>query len=148
MRKIKFLHIVRDDKFFTPVKSYFDKQDTIESEYLLYLPSKKSLSFIHKEELTTICSSAISLKKKLRTGEYDVIYLHSFQFYFYRFFNCIPHNKIIIWWAWGYDIYDGQFFGIKSYIEINYLKEHTHLLLKNIVFLPPCLKHLFISFIN
>lgn len=106
-RKIKILHLVRDDKkFFEPVLKQFDSDSRLENHCVLVVP-KESDAFksIPKTERITPIWSREQKKDFLTNGDYDVLFLHSFCSAYWDLLNFVPKNKIVIWWAWGMDIY-------------------------------------------
>ncbi len=123
-KQIRFLHIVKDDKFLSPTMKSFSLADTIASSYICYTGGK-NLRFIKPEDGVEVFESARSFRKRLRSGDYDVVYLHSLQFSILRFIRSIPKDKVMIWWAWGYDIYGQQVVGMKSFINIDIFKPET-----------------------
>jgi hypothetical protein len=124
MRIIRFLHVVKDDKFTAPVKKSFDNDAMIASEYIHYC-WRKHLKYLDKEPYVSLYYKSKDFKKRLQKNDYDVLYLHSLHFSVMRFLKYVPSDKIVIWWAWGGDIYDGQLLGLKSYVHIDTLKPIT-----------------------
>ena len=99
--KIRFLHIAYNrHKFMGAVTSFFDGDERIENRYL----------FLDEEGPETI-----------KGGDYDVAYFHSLPDRSWRLLKFVPENKTIIWWAWGYDIYE-SFYGLSPFISIRYLQ--------------------------
>ncbi len=122
---IRLLHICRDDKFLKDTISGFSKMtDSVVSEYVILKQKNEKLKYVIENELT-VFTNRKSFKEKLRKGDYDAVYLHSFPPENYWVLRCIPKDKIIIWWAWGYDIYNGGIYGWKSYIKTNSIKKET-----------------------
>lgn len=106
-RKIKILHIVRDDKkFFDPVLKQFDSDPRLENRCILVV-AKESDAFksIPKTERITPIWSREQKRDHLTNGDYDVLFLHSFCPGNWDLLNYVPPKKIVIWWAWGMDIY-------------------------------------------
>lgn len=127
MRQIHFLHILKDDKFVEPVMKGFAMEEEISSEYIYY-NRKGPLKFIKKESGITIYNNRKDFIKKLKSGEYDVLYLHSMQYFFYLFLKYIPKDKILVWWEWGYDIYGDQALGMKSFVNMDFYMPQTQAL--------------------
>lgn len=124
----KILHIFPDDKFFDSVSTFFDLIPNIRNEYV-YLCSKdyqfKYIKLISKikciyeyEEYTNF----------IKGTDADIIYLHSLNDW--EMFKYIPSNKKIIWWSWGYDIYEPTTFFTKPILNISLYKKKTTELLK------------------
>lgn len=115
---IYFLHLIKDDKFFESTVQRFSNMSNISSEYVLYNPFHRSLKYVKKNVL--VYSRKKDIKRVLCESKYDVIYLHSLPVELYPIIKYIPSDKIVIWWAWGYDLYSPGPFGIKdSFINIH-----------------------------
>lgn len=106
-RKIKILHIVRDDKkFFEPVLKQFDSDPRLENRCILVVAKENdAFKSIPKTERITPIWSREQKRDYLTNGDYDVLFLHSFCPSMWYLLNYVPKNKIVIWWAWGMDIY-------------------------------------------
>lgn len=124
MEKIRFLHVVKDDKFNTHIKISFNANESISSEYIYYC-WRKQLRYLDKEEDVSLYYESKDFIRRLQKDDYDVLYLHSLHFSIMRFLKYVPSDKIVIWWAWGSDIYDGQLLGLRSYVHIETLKPIT-----------------------
>ncbi len=125
-KRIRFLHIVKDDKFLASTILSFEQQDVIDSTYIYFRKKGRKLHFIKPEDNIEIYDSVKDFRNRLVSGDYDVVYLHSLQFGIMRFLRSIPKDKILIWWAWGYDIYGQQVLGMKSFINIEVFKPETN----------------------
>ena len=125
MAKVRFLHVTKDDKFAYPVRDGFSKWDEVISEYVCYHPSDSPLKYIHEGDEIMVFHKAADFINKLRSNDYDVLYLHSLQLNFYPFIKYIPSEKIVIWWAFGFDIYGGQVMDMKSFVNIDCFKPKT-----------------------
>lgn len=124
-KKVRFLHICRDDKFLRGVITRFPSMsDMISSEFIILKGSSKPLKYIDENDLT-VFTNRKSFRSKLKEGGYDVVYFHSLPPNNYWMINSIPKDKIIIWWSWGYDIYNGGIWGWKSFINIDLIKPET-----------------------
>lgn len=148
-RKIKVLHILKDDKkFFEPVLKQFESDPRLENQCILVV-DKESDAFksIPKTERITPIWSREQKKDYLTNGDYDVLFLHSFCPNNWNILNYVPENKIIIWWAWGVDIYcdnekkTSMLIPIKLYMQDTYryrfknygITYYLKLLAKNII---------------
>ncbi len=102
---VNILHIFPDDKFFDGVSAFFDSLDGVTNHYYLYTtePDYK-FSYIQHTEKVTIISDFAEYCRILRAPGIDIIYLHSMcDWKLFRYFG---RDKKIIWWSWGYDIYN------------------------------------------
>ena len=125
MNTIRFLHIVKDDKFLHPVMSNFANYENINSQYVYFRDSRKDMRFIRDEDNVEIYSESDAFIRRIQQPGYDVLYLHSLQINFYPFINYIPKDKIVIWWAWGYDIYGQQILGLDSFVNLDFFRKRT-----------------------
>ena len=125
MARVRFLHVVKDDKFFHPVMNLFSGCEEIESKCIIYNPTREAFSFIKENDGVDVYTKADDFVKRLNLLNYDVLYLHSLQPFFYKFIKDIPKNIILIWWAWGYDIYGQQILGLDSFINTNFYGKKT-----------------------
>ena len=124
---IKFLHIITDDKFSEPTIKRFDEIHQIESRYLLF-KKRAALTYLKDNDRVIVLSDKNNFIKELLVSDYDVLFLHSLSPISYWIFKYIPSDKVVIWWAWGYDIYGGLF-GKRLFIPIDILKEKTKIIL-------------------
>lgn len=116
-RKI-ILHIVKDEKFFDGVFENFESDKRFENQALLIVKNTQKYVFKYiKKPQNVKLINCYSLKKILKNGFYDIIFFHSLALYEYKYFKWIPKDKIVIWWAWGYDIYH-TVRGLKPLIQI------------------------------
>lgn len=126
---IRILHITPDDKFFDSVITHFEKDDRLENRSIVIVKSADyKFRYVKSIEKITLLWSKRKIKTLLKTGNYDVIFFHSLPESLYKLFKYIPKEKIIIWWGWGYDIYE-SFYGIKPLIEIELYKPITRQLI-------------------
>ena len=96
-KKVRFLHICRDDKFLRGVITRFPSMsDRISSEFIILKGSSKPLKYIDENDLT-VFTNRKSFRSKLKEGGYDVVYFHSLPPNNYWMINSIPKDKIIIW---------------------------------------------------
>lgn len=105
MNKIKVLHVFEDEKFFDNVSSFFNSIQILENIYAICLDKKYTLKFIKNIDLLTIYYSFSDYSKLFSSQDIDVIYFHSLSPTFFRLYRYISKDKIVIWWAWGYDLY-------------------------------------------
>ena len=124
MRRIRFLHVVKDDKFFHPIMEAFSKCNEIESKSVLF-KRRKVLSYIKEKDNVEIYSEERAFVERIIKSDYDVLYLHSLPLYLYKFIKHIPKDKIVIWWTYGYDIYGQQILGLDSFINLNFYGKQT-----------------------
>lgn len=101
------LHVFSDDKFFDNVSDFFDTIPCLENRYVYYTPNKEyKFLFIKNIHKLKVVNNINAYKKEFACPEVKIIYFHSLHPSWYKYFKFIPKTKIIIWWAWGYDIYN------------------------------------------
>lgn len=106
MNTIKFLHIIKDDKFFDDVFLQFEQIPNFENNALLLVKNTHRYQFTHiklKDKVRLVESK--DLIQILKEGRYDFVFFYSLPVRFYKYVTRIPNNKKIIWWCWGYEIY-------------------------------------------
>lgn len=119
IRKIKILHLVRDDKFIDGPVDLFEQDGRFENRcFMIANNPEYKFKYIKKTDRITICCDKKSLKRELQRVDYDVLFLYALTDY--DIFKYIPNDKIVIWWAWGFDIY-----GAKRFLDIPLYKPLT-----------------------
>lgn len=130
-KKVRLLHICRDDKFLKGVMSGFLQiSNSITSEFIIFKPKNKKLKYGDENELGVFVSRRL-FKAKLKNGDYDAVYFHSLPPENYWMINSIPKDKIVIWWSWGFDIYNGGIYGWNSFINVDSIKKETKTIQNN-----------------
>ncbi|MCH4099757.1 MAG: TDP-N-acetylfucosamine:lipid II N-acetylfucosaminyltransferase [Prevotella sp.] len=99
---MKNLHCCVDDKFIDGAISLFEADRNVQNIYVIiknesnyqfhYIKSHK-VEIIKEDSFLDFCK------------EFDVIYLHSLFCISPTLIQKIPHNKKVVWFSWGYDIY-------------------------------------------
>lgn len=119
MKKIRVLHIVKDDKFIDGPLSHFEDDGRFENFVVMIVDSPDyKCKFIKNQEKIKFLYNKRLVKEELQKDDYDAIFFYSLTDY--RIFNYIPQKKIVIWWAWGYDIY-----GYDRFLDISLYKPLT-----------------------
>ena len=126
---IRFLHIIRDDKFAEGTIKEFDKKEQIESKYILF-QKKAELKYLKDNQRVIAYRDKKQFVKEIKSDDYDVLFFHSLSPVAYWMINYIPSDKVVIWWAWGYDIYGGVM-GARLFVQLDGLKVQTKILSKN-----------------
>ena len=148
MNKVRFLHIVKDDKFEDLVRDSFAHLDQVSSSYIHYHPSKRALRFIGGNPAITVYSNRRDFVRRIKASDYDVLYLHSLHPSFYPFINSIPRDKTVIWWEFGYDIYGQRALNLDSFIKLDFFKEETLIAQAAVPFATKCKRLFFKYFLN
>ena len=124
-RKLRVLHITPDDKFFDGVYTAYENNEVFENKALFYAPKKDyQFRYIKRTDDLEIYYRKKDVKERLKRDDYDIVFLHSMPYAFYQFVACIPDNRKVIWWGWGYDIYE-KLHGLPAIVDINLYKEKT-----------------------
>lgn len=101
------LHVFSDDKFFDNISNFFDAIPNLENRYIYYTPDKDyKFIFIKEIKKLKVVNAFKLYKEEFTRSDVDVIYFHSLSPQWYKYFSFIPKTKKIIWWSWGYDIYN------------------------------------------
>lgn len=141
--KIRVLHFVKDDKFIDDALISFEKDGRFENECFIIVddPEYHFKLIKNNSKIKRLYNSPM-IKEELQRTDYDAIFFFSLTDY--HIFKHIPKDKIVIWWAWGFDIYGPErFINIQLYksLTINYLRnqnislvDHIKRLLKKIPF--------------
>ncbi len=122
--QIRFLHVANDEKFFDRVYNRFVNDSRISnSAFLMVKTSNENPRWIHSDEVELI-DSIVKAKQRLNRDDYDVIYFHSMTVMNWHLLRFVPKDKIVIWWLYGFDIYDGVN-GAKPIIPLENYKAFT-----------------------
>lgn len=125
-QKIRILHFVRDDRFVDGPLNCFDKDGRFESEVFLVVNSADyKFRLIKNTDRIKLLYNRKMVKATLQRKDYDVVFFYSLTNY--KIINYIPDDKIVIWWAWGFDIY-----GPKRFLDILLYKPLTGSHLKQV----------------
>ena len=131
-RKIRIFHIIQDDKFLDGVMNAFESEIRYDNHYFYFCKSKNhEFKWIKNVEKIKLIYTPQIAKKILGRSDYDVVFFCSMLDY--QAFKYIPENKIVIWWAWGYDLY-----GKDRFINVPLYKFLTKIYVnrKNLKILP------------
>lgn len=128
---IRLLHITIDDKFFDSIYQKFDEDDRIENSAIcLVNDGFNGFKYINNINCVVPLCGRTQIKNFLNNNIYDVVYFHSLHAKHWWIINHIPKDKVIIWWAWGYDLYY-DWRGCSSHIKVNLLKPLTKKIVKD-----------------
>lgn len=125
-RTINLLHIVREYKFYKPVSKDYEKSSYYNNLYLFYQQkdyNKEYLKFENVKEVTIADSSRFVLEF-IDKNKVDAVFFHSVSVVDWKLISKIPSNVVIIWWAWGYELYS-KYGVLQPFININQYKKYT-----------------------
>ena len=121
---LRVLHIATDDKFFDDVFNLWEKDTRFENSAVLFTRSKDyEFSYIKNTKKVQLLWNPEMIKLCLNSRGYDILFFHSLPATYYNYFMNIPDDKIVIWWAWGYELYGSS---KNSLIKINLYKPKTN----------------------
>lgn len=124
-RKIKVLHITPDEKFFDGVFSRWENDENFSNKALFYTCCKNyQLKHIKRTNVLEIYYKFNDISDRLQKDDYDAVFVHSMPFTIYKIISIIPENKIVIWWGWGFDIYN-RAAGLPPIVKTNLYKDKT-----------------------
>ena len=108
-RKIRVLHITPDDKFFDFVYPLWETVPMFANRAALFpdqhVHRSCDLKYIKNRDSVTVFDSKGDFISFLVAGDYDVVFFHSLLPKYYDLLASVPQEKVVIWWAWGVDLY-------------------------------------------
>jgi hypothetical protein len=105
----KILHIALDDKFFDEVYETFEHDKRLSNEAVLVVSRKNYvIQRIKSVEKVRVMWVKNLIIKMLLGGDYNAIFFHSLNFDRWWLFDYIPDDKVVFWWAFGFDLYYGN----------------------------------------
>lgn len=123
-KTITILHVFPDDKFFDSVSNFFNALPNINNLFCYYSKNNKPFKYIKKENIIKKYTDWNEYTLLFKSPNIDIIYFHSIPINYYKLFKYIDQQKIVIWWCWGYDIYNS--YGLlKPLINIDLYKPLT-----------------------
>ncbi len=137
-KNIVVLHLFLDDKFFDLTSDFFDALEGVDNLYYFYSSNKNyQFKYIKKSDKVKLIHDYKKYVSLFSELEVDVIYVQALSYRFYKYFKYISPKKKIIWWSWGYDIYNSIGF-YPSLVKLDLYKAATRhsrclLTLRNIV---------------
>ncbi len=143
----KILHIFPDEKFFDGVSDFFDSLNGIGNIYIFHGPKGYHFKFIKNVDKIKFFDNISDYRNFISTADVDAVYLHSLQDL--SVFEYFSNNVKVIWWSWGYDIYDRRSPLSKPLVDIELYKPITKRLIGNSLKLTPYkwLKYRLLKFI-
>ena len=98
--KLKMLHIVKDDKFVDGAASLFETDSRVENTYILI---GVATTFKYIKNTSILFVAPENCLEFINT--YDVVVLHSLPVIPLDIIKNIKSEIKVVWYAWGYDIY-------------------------------------------
>lgn len=110
------LHVFPDEKFFDGVSNTFDKVEGITNHYIFYTPDRNyKFKFIRSQQKIRIETNKKEYYKCFSDKSIDVIFFHSLSNYYYELVLKADSKKVIIWWSWGYDLYQTNLINLELF---------------------------------
>ena len=123
--KYRLLHIVVDDKFTDGVIKHNSNSSIISHKYVLIgKHSNERFNYIKNAESIEFCNSVKEFVSIINESSIDAVYLYGLHLNWYKYIKVIPPSIPVIWWSWGYDLYNSSGL-VPPYVQINMLKEAT-----------------------
>lgn len=123
---IRFLQVVLDDmSFFDSVTPRFEADERLLVTNVIIVKDKDyKFKCIKNHEKVTVLWNKRMVRDFFKKGEYDVVHLYTLIPQHWNLIKYIPKDKKIIWWAWGWDLYD-SFLGLDPLLKVDRLKPQT-----------------------
>lgn len=126
MKQITILHIFSDEKFFDGVSRFFDALENVNNIYVFYTPDKDfNFTYIKRTDVVKVVHDMESYAEYLSHPDIDIIYLQSLNPDFYPYFQYIDDAKKIIWWCFGFEIYQYYTMALQPLVPITLYKPLT-----------------------
>lgn len=123
---IRFLQVVLDDmSFFDAITPRFEADERLLVTNVIIVKEKDyKFKCIKNYEKVTVLWNKRMVCDFFKNGEYDVVYLYTLIPQHWDLIKYIPNDKKIIWWAWGWDLYD-TFLGLEPLLKVDRFKPLT-----------------------
>lgn len=121
---ITILHIFVDDKFPKGVYCQYQKEGSTNNLCAIFKKGNEDFKYVGDVEGLNVLSERSQIKDYLKNTHYDAVFFHSLPVKYWPYISYIPKEKKIIWWAWGYDLYDLPY-GLKPFIKVDLYKPLT-----------------------
>lgn len=135
MKKVTILHVFTDDKFFDATSQLYDQLKGVKNLYYFYTKDRNyKFQRIKRTKIIKIINDITEYRDLFSNESIDIIFFYSLRPEFNNLFKYIGKDKIVIWWAWGCDIYYPFFFNdiaplipcnLYKPLTLKYLQEHN-----------------------
>ena len=146
---IRFLQVVLDDmSFFDSITPRFEADERLLVTNVIIVKEKDyKFKCIKNHEKVTVLWNKRMVRDFFKKGEYDVVYLYTLIPQHWDLIKYIPKSKKIIWWAWGWDLYD-TFLGLDPLLKVDRFKPLTIDLTDERKSLKEIVKNLYVDYIR
>lgn len=105
---IVILHVFIDGMNVSNMANNYDSLPNVENLYYFYAPQEKFKLTKINDHRVKIIHDINEYVGYFSDPKVDVIVFYSLPYQYYYLFDYIDDSKYVVWWAWGYDIYNGQ----------------------------------------
>ena len=105
---IVILHVFIDGMNVVNTADVYDSLPNVLNLYYFYAPQKNFKLTKINDHRVKIIKDFNEYIRNFSDPQVDVIVFYSLPYHYYYLFNYIDDSKYVVWWAWGYDIYNGQ----------------------------------------
>lgn len=105
---IVILHVFIDGMNVSNMANAYDSLPNVENLYYFYAPQKEFKLTKINDRRVKIIHDFEEYVGYFSDPQIDVIVFSSLPYQYYYLFDYIDDSKYVVWWAWGYDIYNGQ----------------------------------------
>lgn len=125
-QSINILHVIREYKFYLSSIERFNNQ-----YYNNLFVFNRSLSTSYESEKIESIGDKVKIVESykeiihfVKNNTIDIVYFHSLPPTDWKLVSLMPKGTIVVWWVWGYDIYNGYGL-IKPFINLDLYKPLT-----------------------
>ena len=120
------LHITFDGVYFDQIYPRFEEMVDYENRYLLHsLGPKRPFRFIKNSDKIICVESLEEWGHIIGDPSIDIIYLHGLWYTYFKAFDFIRPNVIVMWWCYGMEIYENSL-RWPPLLPLKILKPKTH----------------------
>lgn len=106
--KIVILHVFIDGMTFSAVADKYDAMPNVKNLYYYYSPKEDFQLEKIKDNRVIVIHDFNEYVSYFSNPDIDVILFYSLPGCYYYLFDYIDDSKYVIWWGWGYDMYNSQ----------------------------------------
>lgn len=123
---VRVLHITPDDKFFDEPFSKWESEEGFTNRAVLITKSENfQFKYIKNTDKVTVLSNEKDIVDLFSGNTYDVLFFYSLPVKLWKYFKYIPDDRVLIWWEWGFDLYD-KLNGLRPLIPLVLFKKETN----------------------
>lgn len=124
-KPINILHVFEDEKFFDSVAECFELLEGVNNRFVYFNEDESyKFRFIKNTSRLKITSDRNEYLSVLSDPCNDIVYFHSLPAAHYDYMLSVSDHAKVIWWAWGFDIYD-CWHGCRAFVDLDLYKPKT-----------------------